>query len=380
MSETKACIACSEDIRSSAKLCKHCNTRQDDENFREDPPKVKNVKTISEPTNSWSPAKSFFTRLAILPLVAFVLTGFSIYIVEIVNSFNEPGYLPVFNGLRIGVVVLVVVSIIFQFLGKGSLGFLLVVFSTIVDLTSVGMFNIFNVPWEYIFSGQMTPLAWIPLVSIFTLPMACVLLIVGRPEWKLLISTSSGTKASKESPRESGLVISVISVGLVILFGIIVANTPLAMLIDNQTNVNGSSDTNSQPQQVTYEPHERYYNWLEDNLFPKDGSEAMVFALDALNYYDPDGRWEEDSFSSESPVVAGVLLDTYSVFPAGCAIWWFDSKEDTNDAIETGAINFFSDSYHFWRWPDGPEMVLVANSYDDACFTNVLDVLELTWP
>jgi hypothetical protein len=73
-------------------------------------------------------------------------------------------------------------------------------------------------------------------------------------------------------------------------------------------------------------------------------------------------------------------LDTYSVFPAGCAIWWFDSKEDTNDAIEAGAINFFSDSYHFWRWPDGPEMVLVANSYDDACFTNVLDVLELPWP
>jgi hypothetical protein len=33
MSETKPCIACSEDIRSSAKLCKHCNTRQDDKSF-----------------------------------------------------------------------------------------------------------------------------------------------------------------------------------------------------------------------------------------------------------------------------------------------------------------------------------------------------------
>lgn len=33
MSETKPCIACSEEIKSSAKLCKHCNTRQDDKSF-----------------------------------------------------------------------------------------------------------------------------------------------------------------------------------------------------------------------------------------------------------------------------------------------------------------------------------------------------------
>ena len=32
-SETKACIACAEDIKAQAALCKHCNTRQDDERF-----------------------------------------------------------------------------------------------------------------------------------------------------------------------------------------------------------------------------------------------------------------------------------------------------------------------------------------------------------
>lgn len=33
MTETKPCIACAEDIKSNAKLCKHCNTRQDDRAF-----------------------------------------------------------------------------------------------------------------------------------------------------------------------------------------------------------------------------------------------------------------------------------------------------------------------------------------------------------
>ncbi len=243
MSETKPCIACSEDIKSSAKLCKHCNTRQDDKSFESDAQGDEDF----DPAAHWSQDNSKSRG----------------------NSSNV--------------------------IGKIIIGTLIV---TPIMLAGFYFFSF----------GQSVNFNF------------------------------------------------------------------------TQSNESGSGDTNSQPQQVTYEPHERYYNWLEDNLFPKDGSEAMVFALDALNYYDPDGRWEEDSFSSESPVVAGVLLDTYSVFPAGCAIWWFDSKEDTNDAIETGAINFFSDSYHFWRWPDGPEMVLVANSYEDACFTNVLDVLELTWP
>lgn len=32
-SEMKACIACAEDIKAQAALCKHCNTRQDDASF-----------------------------------------------------------------------------------------------------------------------------------------------------------------------------------------------------------------------------------------------------------------------------------------------------------------------------------------------------------
>jgi len=32
--ETKSCIACAEDIKSAAMLCKHCNTRQDEASFR----------------------------------------------------------------------------------------------------------------------------------------------------------------------------------------------------------------------------------------------------------------------------------------------------------------------------------------------------------
>ena len=135
-----------------------------------------------------------------------------------------------------------------------------------------------------------------------------------------------------------------------------------------------SSDSNSQgsSEQVTYEAHERYYN-----LEAKDGSEAMRFALDALNFYDPDGTWEEDSFSSESPLVAGVLLDSYSDFPAGCAIWWFDSEEDLLDAVEEGSVNFFSESWFNWKSALGPSILIIANSYGDSCYQNALDVLEL---
>ena len=35
MSETKPCVACAEEIRSNAVLCKHCQTRQDDASFKQ---------------------------------------------------------------------------------------------------------------------------------------------------------------------------------------------------------------------------------------------------------------------------------------------------------------------------------------------------------
>jgi hypothetical protein len=73
MSDTKPCIACSEDIKSSALLCKHCNTRQDDENFERDTSKPRNNRTPAQ-TEEESPNKSGLIFAAVL-VVAVAAVG-----------------------------------------------------------------------------------------------------------------------------------------------------------------------------------------------------------------------------------------------------------------------------------------------------------------
>ncbi len=53
MEETKACIACAEEIKKEAKLCKHCKTMQDDQKFKR--PKIReNSHTCNHPSlNRW---------------------------------------------------------------------------------------------------------------------------------------------------------------------------------------------------------------------------------------------------------------------------------------------------------------------------------------
>jgi hypothetical protein len=235
MSETKPCIACSEDIKSSAKLCKHCNTRQDDKSFESPEQGDEDF----DPVEHWSQYKS--------------------------KSKGDSS----------------------NVIGKIIIGALIVTPIILAGLYffSFGQFVNFN----------------------FT-----------------------------------------------------------------QSNESGAGDTNSQPQQVTYEPHERYYN-----LTAVDGAEFMRFAQDALNYYDPSGKWEEDTFESSSPLVVGVLLDTYSAYPAGCAIWFFDSYDDLYVAIGEGSINFFSEAW--WNWEDksGAAFLAIGNSYQDDCFQNLEDALQV---
>lgn len=43
MSDTKLCVACAEEIKVAAKLCKHCNTRQDDPQWEPEAPLPENM-------------------------------------------------------------------------------------------------------------------------------------------------------------------------------------------------------------------------------------------------------------------------------------------------------------------------------------------------
>jgi hypothetical protein len=128
----------------------------------------------------WSAETSIFTRLAMVLQLAFVGTGIAVVIVDLIT----PTYL--FNVLRIGVIVLVLVSVMLQFIGRRNIGFLVVILSTFLELTSVGDYNIFTLPWEDILSGQINNLIWLLVVSMAALPISSLLLIIGRPEWKRL--------------------------------------------------------------------------------------------------------------------------------------------------------------------------------------------------
>jgi hypothetical protein len=135
-----------------------------------------------------------------------------------------------------------------------------------------------------------------------------------------------------------------------------------------------SSDSSSQgsSEQVTYEAHERYYFEA-----PIDAREWMRFSLDALNYWDPGGPWIEDTYDASSPLVVGVLLDTYSVYPAGCAAWFFHSEDDALSAMVDGSVNLFSDDWVYWSNDSGHVILVVANSFSDLCFGNIVSELDL---
>ena len=117
--------------------------------------------------------------------IAFIGTGIAVAIVDLL----EP-ILLFFTFLRIGVIFLVLVSVVLQFIGRRNIGFLVIILSTFLELTSVGMFNIFTLPWEYILSGQASNLIWLIVPSMAALPISCLLLIIGRPEWKRLTGKS----------------------------------------------------------------------------------------------------------------------------------------------------------------------------------------------
>lgn len=107
------------------------------------------------------------------------------------------------------------------------------------------------------------------------------------------------------------------------------------------------------------------------------GYELMNNALGWLNDEDPDGNWYVDPFGNESDLVVGVLLDDYSVYPEGCAAWWFNSDSDREKALSQGKVNLFSENYGWWIYDSGPVVLVVANSENDTCFGNIERILEL---
>lgn len=142
----------------------------------------------------------------------------------------------------------------------------------------------------------------------------------------------------------------------------------------------GAYNTSSEVETNTADPspleEDPKTNTESNSLRP--GERLMLQDLRTLNVADKSGNWFVDPFRNPSPLNAGLLLDDYSVYPAGCAIWYFDNEEDSEMAFEAGSVNMFSDFYTWWIDDSGPAFIIVANSEDDLCYKNIARILKLS--
>ena len=92
---------------------------------------------------------------------------------------------------RVGIICLALVSVLLQFFGRRNLGFLLAMIAVTANYIwsfFSGALTIFTYDWRVIsgYYGEITYLQPLYLASLILLPLASILLIIGRPEWKLL--------------------------------------------------------------------------------------------------------------------------------------------------------------------------------------------------
>jgi hypothetical protein len=128
----------------------------------------------------WSPETSIFTKLATIVQMAYVVAS----VVPIAVIFIEFEFI---NWWLVGVLVLVISSVILSFSGRKNLGFVLAILAIVVHLFSSavnGTWTIFTVEWEIVFSGGLLFPSYSFVASLLFLPLATVLMIIGRPEWK----------------------------------------------------------------------------------------------------------------------------------------------------------------------------------------------------
>jgi hypothetical protein len=132
----------------------------------------------------WSRENSIFTKVAAVLLLAYVasLIPIEVYIL------TDFGYV---IWERVGVICLALGSVILQFVGRRNLGFLVAMIAVTANfLWSFlnDVITIFTYDWRVLsgYYGEITYLEPLYLASLILLPLASILLIIGRPEWKLL--------------------------------------------------------------------------------------------------------------------------------------------------------------------------------------------------
>jgi hypothetical protein len=179
-------------------------------------------------------------------------------------------------------------------------------------------------------------------------------------------NTSQGTPSERRKSRKVQVFLICLSVGVVLLLTQLFAsfwpfwlNYRAAESIQSQGPVAVSPAAKPAPTEVSL------------------GKAWMNFAISELNSRDPSGDWYEDPFELEIGKSVGVLLDDYSEYPAGCAVWWFDSKEDLESDLDEGNVNLFSEYYQWSWWETGGAFLIVVNEPSDSCFKNFVSIMEV---
>jgi hypothetical protein len=130
----------------------------------------------------WSPKTAIFTKLGVLVQLAYVVASLP----PMTILFIGIGFI---NWWWVGVLILVVLSVILSFSGKKNLGFVIAIVSILVHLIQAavnGSWSIFTVVWDVVFFGELLFHNYLFVASLLFLPLSTILLVVGRPEWKLL--------------------------------------------------------------------------------------------------------------------------------------------------------------------------------------------------
>jgi hypothetical protein len=184
--------------------------------------------------------------------------------------------------------------------------------------------------------------------------------------------SQGNAKSRGDSTKKSGFIYAAVLLGTVAIVGVYLSYMGSFSSSTSQSNQTGSEETNTSSEAVAVQPHEAYYL-----AQPADARKWMKFSLDALNYFDENGKWQEDQFQSSSPLVVGVLLDNYSTFPAGCSVWFFENEDDAEIASDDGTITVpSSENWLYWSNQAGHTIFAVTDSFDDECWKSIMFVLE----
>jgi hypothetical protein len=135
-------------------------------------------------TRFWSKEVSIFTQIATVLLLVHAV--FSLIVSTYWNI--QFGFLS-FNVIGPVLALIVLAAVVLNFVGKRNIGFLVAMIATMAHFVVseiTGSWNFFRIDWSFVFSGELVLLGWLNIVSLVLLPLAAILLIIGRPEWAKL--------------------------------------------------------------------------------------------------------------------------------------------------------------------------------------------------